>query len=175
MQGTVRESAIENDWKKFGLVCEEVRLFLVGISGRSEREKWQHHELLNRAVLGFLEERKRLLAIINDFLIKKRMHDTKPPAGDYETLAEAVFVEVVWGNNEPSNFCVLVLVNNRGELHRKQVGDICLFNDLIISHFRSKENLKIPIYPHLIRMIVLLIPTIYILQIVNFSIIFPTS
>ncbi len=80
---------------KFDQLIEEVRMFLVGIGGRSEKEKWQHHEMLNRAVLGFSEERKRLLAMIHDFLIKKRLHDTEPPDRHYTTLSEAVFAEVV--------------------------------------------------------------------------------
>src|SRR5690554_2814573 len=80
---------------KFEQVVEDVRLFLVGIGGRSEKEKWQYHELLNRAILGFSEERKRLLAMIHDFLIKKRLHDTESPDRNYETLSEAVFAEVV--------------------------------------------------------------------------------
>jgi len=80
---------------KFDHVIEDVRQFLVGVGGRSEKEKWQHHEMLNRAILGFSEERKRLLAMINDFLIKKRIHDAESHNRNYETLAEAVFAEVV--------------------------------------------------------------------------------
>ncbi len=91
----IRTSPSEEDRIKLEQVIEDVRLFLVGIGGRSEKEKWQHHEMLNRAILGFSEERKRVLAMIHDFLIRKRMHDTVTPDRNYETLSEAVFAEVV--------------------------------------------------------------------------------
>ncbi|MEX1031240.1 MAG: ATPase, T2SS/T4P/T4SS family [Paenibacillaceae bacterium] len=97
------------DRSKFELIIEDVRLFLVGVGGRSEKEKWQHHEMLNRAILGFPEERKRILAMINDFLIKKRIHDTESPGNQYETLAEAVFAEVVG-----LNVLELIMKNKEG-------------------------------------------------------------
>lgn len=105
----IRANLSEQDRTRFEQIIEDVRLFLVGIGGRSEKEKWQHHEMLNRAILGFSEERKRLLAMINDFLIKKRIHDEVSPDRNYETLAEAVFAEVVG-----LNVLELILKNKEG-------------------------------------------------------------
>ena len=85
----------EQDRSRFDQIIEDVRLYVMGIGGSSEKEKWQHHEMLNRAILGFSEERKRLLAIINDFLIKRRIHDVNSPDRNFETLAEAVFAEII--------------------------------------------------------------------------------
>lgn len=79
----------------FEKIIEEVRAYLAGFGGSGEREKWLHHEMLNKAVLGFAEERKQLLALIGDYLMKRRLHLSGVPEGRYETLAEAVFSEVI--------------------------------------------------------------------------------
>jgi pilus assembly protein CpaF len=80
---------------RFDEIVEEIRTFLVGLGGSTEREKWQHHELLNRAVLGYSEERKRLFALIHDYLTKNRVFDDYSTNGNYETLTEAIFAKVI--------------------------------------------------------------------------------
>lgn len=82
----------------FDRIVEEVRAFLAGLGGNDARDKWLHHEMLNKAVLGFPEERKQLLALINDFLMKKRLHGSGLQDNRYESLAEAVFSEVIGMN-----------------------------------------------------------------------------
>jgi pilus assembly protein CpaF len=91
----ITSHSISHDRSKLELIIEDVRSFLIGVVGRSEKDKWQHYEVLNRAILGFPGERKRILAMINDFLIKKRVHDARTPDSQFETLADAVFAEVV--------------------------------------------------------------------------------
>jgi pilus assembly protein CpaF len=145
-QGTERQPShvkfLGQDRSKFEQIIEDVRLFLVGNGGRTERENWQHHELLNRAILGFSEERKRLLAIINDFLIKQRIHDAESPNGNYDTLAEAVFAEVVG-----LNVLELILKDKEG-LEEIQVVGTAIFEvregipKPSIHEFRSIEEVE---------------------------------
>jgi pilus assembly protein CpaF len=74
---------------------EEIRNELVSPRGRSEADKQLYSETLNRAVLGYEEERFKILMIIQDMLTKKRIKDLPPPGRNFSTLAEAIFAEVI--------------------------------------------------------------------------------
>lgn len=79
----------------FKNLVDDMRSFLVSYHGRDEHESMRYNEMLNRAIIGFPEDKERLLALINDQLIKRRIHDVPPPHAQYKTLAEAIFAEVI--------------------------------------------------------------------------------
>ncbi|MBN2982626.1 MULTISPECIES: ATPase, T2SS/T4P/T4SS family [Cohnella] len=76
-------------------LTEEVRHMLALPRGWSEEERKQYAEKLNRAVLGFPRERSEMLAIISDWIIKKRLQHVPVAQLPYGTLAEALFAEVI--------------------------------------------------------------------------------
>ncbi|MEB3102155.1 ATPase, T2SS/T4P/T4SS family [Ferviditalea candida] len=80
--------------ERFQELIEDVRGFLMETRAKTEAEKLAHNEMINRSVLGYAEERKKVLAVISDYLMKKRRQHVPPPK-QYETLAEAVFAEVI--------------------------------------------------------------------------------
>ncbi|GAA3410941.1 ATPase, T2SS/T4P/T4SS family [Paenibacillus hodogayensis] len=88
----------EEEHPAFQRCVEEIRTYLVASRGKTEEERLQYSESLNRAVLGFEEERVRFVAIINDQLAKRRLNHIVPPNRRYATLAEAVFAEVIGMN-----------------------------------------------------------------------------
>ncbi|RXZ79843.1 CpaF family protein [Paenibacillaceae bacterium] len=79
----------------FQRVAEDIRGYLATPRGSTAEERGRYNERLNRAVLGFSEERSEILAIISDRLIRQRIH--KLPGYDhlYNSLAEALFAEVI--------------------------------------------------------------------------------
>ncbi|WP_270165643.1 CpaF/VirB11 family protein [Paenibacillus sp. SYP-B4298] len=79
----------------FARLAEEVRGYLAAPRGSSEEERRQHNERLNRAVLGFKQEREEVLAMITDKLIRERIHQLPGYLHPYPTLAEALFAEVI--------------------------------------------------------------------------------
>ncbi|GGG81367.1 ATPase, T2SS/T4P/T4SS family [Paenibacillus radicis (ex Gao et al. 2016)] len=79
----------------FSRLAEEMKAYLASPRGLSEEERRQYNETLNRAVLGFANEREQILAIIEDQLIRLRIHQLEGYAHSYQTLAEAVFAEVI--------------------------------------------------------------------------------
>ncbi|GIP35435.1 ATPase, T2SS/T4P/T4SS family [Paenibacillus sp. J2TS4] len=81
--------------REFQRWTEEIRNELVTAKGRSEEEQLQYGEMLNRAVLGYEEERLKIFAIIRDQLAKRRIHDVPPPNRKHSTIAEAIFAEVI--------------------------------------------------------------------------------
>jgi pilus assembly protein CpaF len=85
----------KNEYSGFQHLVDELRSFLAAFGGNSENERMHYSEVLNRAVLGFPEDKEWLLAMINDQLIKKRIQDIPPPNPRYKTLAEAIFAEVI--------------------------------------------------------------------------------
>jgi pilus assembly protein CpaF len=99
----------ERNQSEFEQCVEEIRNVLVASKGRTDQEKQQYSEALNRAVLGFEQERGQFLAIVNDQLAKKRMTHIQPPGRMYATLAEAVFAEVIG-----LNVLELVMKNKEG-------------------------------------------------------------
>lgn len=79
----------------FSRLTEEIRGELASPRGRTEEERQEHTETLNRAVLGYESERRKILAIIQDMLAKKRVQEAPLLSGRYDSLAEAVFSEIV--------------------------------------------------------------------------------
>lgn len=94
----VRERAEEGGGGQrsaFVRLADDIRAFLAAAGGRTEEERQQYSETLNRAVLGFSEDRERLLAVIQDELIRRRIVGGPPEDSNFETLAEAIFAEVI--------------------------------------------------------------------------------
>jgi pilus assembly protein CpaF len=90
-------------------LTEEVRHMLAVPRGWSEEERRRYAEKLNRAVIGFPQERAELLAVISDWIIKKRLQHVAVGGLPYGTLAEALFSEVIG-----MNVLELVLRNREG-------------------------------------------------------------
>ncbi|TXK81040.1 CpaF family protein [Paenibacillus sp. N3.4] len=74
---------------------QDIRSELVTLKGRTEAEKQLYNETLNRAILGYEEDRNKLLAIIDDLVSKRRRTDLPPAASGYSTLPEAIFAEII--------------------------------------------------------------------------------
>ncbi|BBH24645.1 hypothetical protein Back11_59900 [Paenibacillus baekrokdamisoli] len=87
-----REAEVLRD---FGRLAEDIRTYLVLPRGDTEEEKRQYNESLNRAVLGYAEEREQLLAVIADRLLRQRIHELPDYKHPYASLAEALFAEVI--------------------------------------------------------------------------------
>lgn len=90
-------------------LTEEVRLMLAAPRGWNEEERRKYAEKLNRAVIGFPQERAEMLAVISDWIIKKRLQHVNLAGLPYGTLAEALFAEVIG-----MNMLELVLRNREG-------------------------------------------------------------
>lgn len=80
---------------EFNEIVEIMRGFLVAAKGRTEEDKRRYQETLNRAVLGFEDDRHKVLTLIKDQLSKQRLQDSAPPNSKYHTLAEALFAEII--------------------------------------------------------------------------------
>lgn len=85
----------KSEYSGFQHLVDEIRNFLASFGGNTEDERIRYSEVLNRAILGFPEDKNWLLAMINDQLIKRRIHDIPPPNPKYKTLADAIFAEVI--------------------------------------------------------------------------------
>ncbi|RJE87737.1 CpaF family protein [Paenibacillus sp. 1011MAR3C5] len=98
-EGAVRdESAHEREDRgsdDFDRLAEEIRSYLSAPRGMTEEERRKYSETLNRAVLGFPHDREQVLAVIEDRLIRLRIHTLSGWKHPYATLAEALFAEVV--------------------------------------------------------------------------------
>lgn len=95
--------AVTTHWADEGLaplraLTEEARHMLAAPRGWSEEERRQYAEKLNRAVIGFPRERAEMLAVISDWIIKKRLQHVSIGGLPYGTLAEALFAEVIGMN-----------------------------------------------------------------------------
>ncbi len=101
-----REAEVLRD---FARLAEDIRTYLALPRGSTEEEKRQYNESLNRAVLGYAEERERILAVIADRLLRQRIHELPDYKHPYSTLAEALFAEVIG-----LNVLELVLQNREG-------------------------------------------------------------
>jgi pilus assembly protein CpaF len=83
-------------------LIEEIRGELSAPRGRTEEERQSYTDILNRAVIGYEEDRRRMMAIVQDLLTRRRIHRPPPPSVRYASLAEAVFAEIVgWSVLEP--------------------------------------------------------------------------
>ena len=85
----MQEDALFNQW------VQDIRSELVTMKGRTEAEKQLYNETLNRAILGYEEDRGKLLAIIHDLVSKRRLSDVPPRTSGYTTLPEAIFAEII--------------------------------------------------------------------------------
>ncbi|MBJ6361528.1 ATPase, T2SS/T4P/T4SS family [Paenibacillus sp. GCM10012307] len=95
--------------QEFSKLAEDIRSYLAAPRGSTEEERRQHNERLNRAVLGFRQEREEVLAMITDRLIRHRVHQIAGYNHPYPTLAEALFAEVIG-----LNVLELVLLHKEG-------------------------------------------------------------
>ncbi len=89
------EMARTSEDHEFQQLVEDVRSELVAYKGRDEEEKHRYNESLNRAVLGYEEERGKFHALIQDLVAKRRMKDLRLMDRSYLSLAEAIFAEVI--------------------------------------------------------------------------------
>jgi pilus assembly protein CpaF len=97
------------DHQVFSQWIEEIRSELVSARGGSEEEKQDYNDTLNRAILGYEEDRGKLLAIIYDLVAKRRLKDLPPSTHHYDSLPEAIFAEIIG-----LNVLELVLKNREG-------------------------------------------------------------
>ncbi|HTG70327.1 MAG TPA: ATPase, T2SS/T4P/T4SS family [Candidatus Udaeobacter sp.] len=81
--------------EQFAKLADEIRTYLSAPHGLGEEERRQYSETLNRAVLGYSQEREQVLAVITDRLIRLRIHEAANVQHPYQTLAEALFAEVI--------------------------------------------------------------------------------
>ncbi len=109
-----REGASTGD-SNLQKIVDETRAYLIAYSGDNELVRRRHHEVLNRAVLGFTEERRLLMAMIQDYLLRRRLSQQHSPDGRYTSLAEAIFAEVIGLN------VLELVVKNREALEEVQV------------------------------------------------------
>lgn len=91
----VRRVREEDEGSGFARIADEVRAHLSAPRGMTEDERRQYSERLNRAVLGFAKDREHVLSLINDWLLRHRIHDMPDYSHPYESLAEALFAEVI--------------------------------------------------------------------------------
>lgn len=83
-------------------LIEEIRGELAAPRGRTEEERHAYTDSLNRAVIGYEQDRRRMMAIIQDLLARRRIHRPPPASVRNATLAEAIFAEIVgWSVLEP--------------------------------------------------------------------------
>ncbi|UVI31311.1 CpaF/VirB11 family protein [Paenibacillus spongiae] len=89
------EGMEEEAQRDFGRLAEDVRTYLAMPRGATEEERRSYNERLNRAVLGYKEDREHLLAVISDRLLRQRIHDIAGYKHPYASLSEALFAEVI--------------------------------------------------------------------------------
>ncbi|WP_337100883.1 ATPase, T2SS/T4P/T4SS family [Paenibacillus sp. YIM B09110] len=99
----------DNEPTEFQRLAEDIRSYLSAPQGLTEFERKQYTETLNRAVLGFVQEREQVLAVITDRLIRLRIHTLEDVQQPFQTLAEALFAEVIG-----LNVLELVLADKEG-------------------------------------------------------------
>jgi pilus assembly protein CpaF len=86
---------VSDGQRDFAACVADIRSELVSGQGGTEEERQRFGETLNRAILGYDQERKQLLAIIQDLIARKRMSALPVPVLGYGSLAEAVFAELI--------------------------------------------------------------------------------
>lgn len=103
---------------EFARLADDIRSYLSAPHGLGEEERRQYGETLNRAVLGYAKEREQVLAVITDRLIRLRIHGAAGGQHPYQTLAEALFAEVIG-----LNVLELVLADKEGLEEIQVVGE----------------------------------------------------
>lgn len=116
--------------RDFQRLAEDVRSYLAQPRGETEEERRAYNEQLNRAVLGYAEDRERMMAVVTDRLLRQRIHELPAYRHPYATLAEALFAEVVG-----MNVLELVLRNREGLEEIQVVGT---------SIFEVREGVGLP-------------------------------
>ncbi|UJF32547.1 ATPase, T2SS/T4P/T4SS family [Paenibacillus hexagrammi] len=86
----------------------DIRSELAIAKGRTDEERQEYNETLNRAILGYEEDRSKLLALIHDIVAKRRLSDL-PIGSSYGSLPEAIFAEIIG-----LNVLELILKNKEG-------------------------------------------------------------
>lgn len=81
--------------RAFAKLAEDIRNYVAAPLGMTDEQRSSYGERLNKAVLGFPKERAELLALITDRLIRRRVHRLPNYRHPYQTLAEALFAEVI--------------------------------------------------------------------------------
>ncbi len=79
----------------FEKLVQEVREELAAGRGMTDRDAARYQEMLNRAVLGYEEERHSMMALIQDLLNRKETAGIAMPTASYKQLSEAVFAQIV--------------------------------------------------------------------------------
>jgi pilus assembly protein CpaF len=87
-----RETDAQRDFQR---LAEDIRAYLALPRGGTEEERRQYNEKLNRAVLGYAEDREQILALIADRLLRQRIHEIPGFRHPYLSLAEALFAEEI--------------------------------------------------------------------------------
>jgi pilus assembly protein CpaF len=80
---------------EFTACVADIRAELVVGLRKSEEERQSFSETLHRAILGYEQERRQMLAVIQDLIARKRLSALPPPSFGYASLAEAVFAELI--------------------------------------------------------------------------------
>ncbi|MBW7476423.1 CpaF/VirB11 family protein [Paenibacillus oenotherae] len=101
-----QEAEVQRDFQR---LAEDIRTYLAMPRGLTEEERRHYNEQLNRAVLGYAEERDHLMAVISDRLLRQRIHELPGCKHRYSSLAEAIFAEVIG-----LNVLELILHNREG-------------------------------------------------------------
>lgn len=82
----------------FEEAVETIRSVLISPRGVTEQEKQDYSRNLNEAVLGIPSARKKMLTVIHDELVKRKLMHVPIPDRRYESLAEGVFAELIGWN-----------------------------------------------------------------------------
>jgi pilus assembly protein CpaF len=107
--GDLAPSAAKEGEERFEQCVEEVRNHLIAPRGKPDEEGNRYSDSLNRAVLGYPEERNRFLAIIGDYVAKRRWNHLSIHFKSHQSISEAIFSEVIG-----LNVLELVLKNRAG-------------------------------------------------------------
>jgi pilus assembly protein CpaF len=83
------------DGEAFRQVVDLMRSVLIASRGITEEEQAAYNRRLNEAVLGYPEARRQMKAFIQDELVKRRLLHVAVPDAAYDSLAEAVFAEII--------------------------------------------------------------------------------
>ncbi|MDT9723681.1 CpaF family protein [Xylanibacillus composti] len=79
----------------FERLVQEIREELAAGRGMTKQDAARYQEMLNRAVLGFEEDRHSMMALIQDLLSRRETAGITVPHASYAKLSEAVFAQVV--------------------------------------------------------------------------------
>lgn len=113
--GLEKQSWPEEQSKWFRELVEDIRSAIAAPRGRTEEERQAYTDMLNRAVIGYEQDRRGIMGVIQDLLAQKRIHRGPPEGSRYTTLQEAIFAEVIGWN------VLETVILNKGGLEEIQV------------------------------------------------------